>query len=249
MKMLRSYMECSANELVPPSILITVRYSMNLPRQNFARINTLTSLYTDASQCGCTEYMTLAERIAEIGDIDYHPELYELGRRRDIAGVQTIVFAAMAFESAIYDYSADHLGDAYVLDHLDKLDILSKWIVALRLVAGYDLRKDMAPYAALKNLISARNKLVHSKSEPLNFDRMHAQIAEAARKRRQHDMAVKNAYKAIVLMSLELDARLGPASNPLPSFNKHINVMLDIPEKLKGLVDDCKQTSRRSGNT
>jgi hypothetical protein len=76
----------------------------------------------------------------------------------------------MCFESAIYEYAGDHLGDAYVQDHIDKLDVLSKWLIVSRLVTGYELRKDQAPYAALKELVSARNKLVHSKSESLDFE-------------------------------------------------------------------------------
>lgn len=50
---------------------------------------------------------------------------------------------------------------------MDKLDTLSKWVVVPRLVSGYKLQKDRAPYAALKALIAARNRIVHSKSEPV----------------------------------------------------------------------------------
>ena len=45
------------------------------------------------------------------------------------ASLIVIVFSAMVLESYIYDYASRHLTDAFVKDHLDKLDTLSKWII------------------------------------------------------------------------------------------------------------------------
>ena len=217
---------------------------MNLPRLNFARILTLTSMYEEACERGYDDYLFCTERIIQIGEVDYDPEQWEL--RRDIAGLQTIVFAAMCFESAIYEYAADHLGDAFVQDHLDKLDVLSKWLVVLRLVAGYELRKDHAPYGALKALVSARNRLVHSKSEPVDHTNFHAQLIRARAHEEKHDTAVHNAYRALLLMSMDLESAIGVAENPLPSYNPEVALGLNIPLRLRPVVSECRAIIRRA---
>ena len=76
----------------------------------------------------------------------------------------TIVFSAMVIEAYIYDYAARHLGDAFVKDHLDKLDMLSKWIIIPKLITGNELSRHQKWYTLLKNLIKTRNSVIHHKS-------------------------------------------------------------------------------------
>jgi hypothetical protein len=59
-------------------------------------------------------------------------------------GFSAIIFAGIAAESIIYDFSARYLGDSYVEAHLDKLDLVSKWIVVPRMVCGAEMPKDEA---------------------------------------------------------------------------------------------------------
>lgn len=214
---------------------------MNIPRQTFARIKTLTYLYADACGRGYDDFLEYTDRIREIGEVEYDPKLDEAERRRDIAGLQAIVFAAMCFESAIYEYAANHLGDSYVQEHLDKLDVLSKWLVVLRVVAGYEMRKDRAPYGALKALISARNRLVHSKSEPIDFDNIESQLARVRADSEKHNAAVHNAYRALLLMSMDLDAAIGVENNPLPCYDPKVALPLEIPTRLKSAFYQCRE--------
>lgn len=81
-------------------------------------------------------------------------------------GFSAIIFAGIAAESIIYDFSARYLGDSYVEAHLDKLDLVSKWIVVPRLVCGVEMQKDGEVYMLLKKLAKARNDAVHSKTRP-----------------------------------------------------------------------------------
>lgn len=147
----------------------------------------------------------------------------------------------MCFESAIYEYAADHLGDAYVKAHIDKLDVLSKWLIVLRLVAGYELRKDQAPYAAFKALVAARNELVHSKSRPLDFENVHEHLTWMNAYNEKHAAAVTNAYRALLL--------IGVLHNPLPSYNPEVALGLHIPLRLKHVVSECRATVWRARET
>ena len=75
-----------------------------------------------------------------------------------------VVFTAMTVEAYIYDYAARHFGDAFVKDHLDKLDTVSKWIIIPELVTGREMPRQDRWHAFLKKLIGKRNSLIHHKS-------------------------------------------------------------------------------------
>lgn len=219
---------------------------MNIDRKNFARVGTMSGFFENASERSYDKFIDLSQKIEARGNPIYDPELEEIHTQRDIAGVETIVFSAMCFESAIYDYAADHLGDSYVKEHLDKLDIISKWIVVMRLVAGYEFDKNKAPYSALKGLILARNKLVHSKSEPFNAETLDKQFDKLMIEQEKHYKAVHNAYRAIVLISLDVERRLGPINNPLSSFDPAVAIMREIPKNLQDCVAGCRSIISRT---
>ena len=88
--------------------------------------------------------------------------LYDL---REKAVVIPIVFSAMCLEAFIFDYAATHLGDSYVKKYLDKLDLVSKYIVISKLVTGNNFSKDGQAYQGLVTLAKDRNRLVHFKSK------------------------------------------------------------------------------------
>lgn len=75
-----------------------------------------------------------------------------------------IVFAAIAVEAYIYDYAARNLGDAFVRDHLDKLDTVSKWIIVPELVTGRELPQRQYWQGKLKKLVQIWNSITHNKS-------------------------------------------------------------------------------------
>ena len=78
--------------------------------------------------------------------------------------VQSIVFSAMCLEAFIYGYSEKHLGAKYTKQHIEKLNIESKFILVPRLIAGKEIQKSGQGYEMMKKLISDRNKIVHFKS-------------------------------------------------------------------------------------
>ena len=81
-----------------------------------------------------------------------------------------IIFSAMALEAYIYDYAARELGDSFVQKHLDKLDLASKYVIAIQLIRKVHFPKDKEVFYQLRKLIRTRNDLIHSKSNKMDFD-------------------------------------------------------------------------------
>ena len=77
-----------------------------------------------------------------------------------------IVMSALALEGYIYDYAARNLSDSLVED-VDKLDAIGKWVVVTQLVTGKKFPKDGKAYQLLKQLVGDRNYLAHPKSAPI----------------------------------------------------------------------------------
>ncbi len=87
--------------------------------------------------------------------------------------VITVTFAAMCLEAFFYDLGASKLGDRFVLDNLDKLDIKSKFLVYPKLICGQSPDKSHVAYERLTKLVKLRNELIHFKSQPFELDHIH----------------------------------------------------------------------------
>lgn len=87
--------------------------------------------------------------------------------------VITITFAVMCLEAFFYDLGASKLGDRFVLDNLDKLDIKSKFLVYPKLICGQSPNKSHVAYERLSKLVKLRNELIHFKSKPFELEHIH----------------------------------------------------------------------------
>ena len=81
-----------------------------------------------------------------------------------------VVFCAMSLEAYINHYAISHLSKNYLKTYLDKLDLLSKWIVIPRITTGTQLDAGSRPLQDLSWLITLRNKLVHYKSRKVSIE-------------------------------------------------------------------------------
>jgi hypothetical protein len=76
------------------------------------------------------------------------------------------LFAAMCLEGFIYDYAATNFTDTYSKKYLDKLDLISKWVIVPRLVLGKEFPRGGRAFSYIRDIKKERDKLVHSKSRP-----------------------------------------------------------------------------------
>lgn len=90
-----------------------------------------------------------------------------LGNKKTEHLIKAITFGAMCLEAFIYDYAAHNFTDTYVKKYLDKLDVVSKWVVITRLTTGKDFPRESKAFEDLRMVIKARNDFIHSKSIPL----------------------------------------------------------------------------------
>lgn len=151
--------------------------------------------------------LTCAEELSEISR-----RLEQCYEERARSAVIAITFAGMALEAFFYDYAADQLGDAFVKDHLDKLDLPSKFLEYPRLICGKSPDKSRAAYGSLKSLVSLRNRLVHFKSKPFNLDKTDEASDFHDELNKILHVGVDRAIEAVRLVLTELGALQGDRS-------------------------------------
>lgn len=184
-------------------------------------------------------------------EVHWSEEDFVLNRRALTSSISCIVFAGMCLEAAIYDYAGWHLPED-VIDGLEKMDFIKKWLVIPFLVCGQSLPKGGVAYNALKELTALRNKLIHSKSRPLaRPEQLKAQIEDADR----NEAIVRDGYiaamKAIICVSLQFDQSFTNTINPLPHFGRAAEsawtfVPRDVPAEVHALISECRRSIRKS---
>jgi len=80
-----------------------------------------------------------------------------------------VVFCAISLEAYINHYAISHLSKNYFKTYLDKLELLSKWVIIPRITTGTQLDTGSSALQDLSWLITLRNKLVHYKSRKIEI--------------------------------------------------------------------------------
>lgn len=139
-------------------------------------------------------------------------ELEQVSRRiescyeeRERAAVISITFAGMSLEAFFYDYAAEVLGDKFVQQHLDRLDLKSKFLVYPRLVCGQSPEKSHDAYSSLTSLVSLRNDLVHFKSQGFPLEQIYKASEFHEQLNQRLKSGVDTAVSCVMLVMAELD--------------------------------------------
>lgn len=168
--------------------------------------------------------------------------------RRD-SGIKTIVFAAMAIEAAAFEFSASTLGDQVAQDYLDKMDLEGKWMIGTRLAYGQSLDIDGPAINGLRSLVKARNALVHHKSKRENEAGTVSKVIRTEWAQFEKDQ-VPNAFKTLVLLSLELEASPGGIFGSFIYRDKSLcppgftNDYSPHP-RVKNVIDRCREIHKK----
>ena len=216
-------------------------------QDNSARVGCLSGTYYDIAEEAYALFLAEEENLVSPPGPDEDPtkELEQI-HRITIAGIKSIVFSAMCIEAAAFDFSATQLSDSYAEQYLDKLDLVSKWVVIPKLVCGRSLKENGPALNSLRALVRARNALVHQKSLPFKSDGTSLEAIEKASNAFPGN--VHNAFKTIVLISLELNEIIGVATAGLPPFEKNIVSSNQCTAQIKRVIERCRVIHRRNSN-
>lgn len=147
----------------------------------------------------------------EAGPVD-DEELSEFSRRmeecyeeREQSAVVAITFSGMALEAFFYDYGAEELADAFVQEHLDKLDLKSKFLILPRLICGKSPDKSKPVYQSLGRLVRLRNDLVHFKSKPFQVHELDKASDFHSTLNQRLKSGVDDAVNCVMQVMTELD--------------------------------------------
>ena len=159
------------------------------------------------------------DRIQENDDMTKH--ISKFGFEVRMSGIQTIITTAMALEAFINDLGINGTSEVYFRNHLDKMDLLSKWIVIPRITCNIEINKGKQGYENLKLLVSLRNKLVHSKSKNvMEYERLELAMNELS----DQMIQVPKCYQTIGFLLEELRIQI-PLYAPLKVFESNeINI-------------------------
>ena len=100
---------------------------------------------------------------------DFADKVAEKNDRIGRLALVVVVFCATSLEAFINYYAIRRLSKNYLKTYLDKLDLLSKWIVIPRITTGTQLDAGVKAFQDLSWLINLRNKLVHYKARKVNI--------------------------------------------------------------------------------
>jgi hypothetical protein len=208
------------------------------PREYWARTNALHFTYfriAETDFCKCLEL-----EATDMSTLN-REETYDLENRIHELAIKAIIFSAMCVEAAINDYAGRQLGDKYYQQHLANLDIISKWVIIPRLVCGKSIDKSGAAFNSLKALVSARNKLVHNKSQEVDLSNPQALMDKQEKENKDFERDFYSSLNTLYLLSMEMDYIVGQMHNPLGTLNPNFNPMLNIPARAKDLYNNCKK--------
>lgn len=215
---------------------------------HYARMNALAWTYYDIAQSAYLKILVERENpIASLEDEDPAPQLQQ-GQRLKRLSFQTIVFSAMSCEAAIFDLAAIQLGDDYASKYLDKLDLVSKWVVVPPLICGRSMNVDGPAINALRELTRLRNALVHHKSLPgITEPEM---LEKGERQMRRFLDGTDISFKTMILLSLEPHRVLKVRSGTLPFFEGEIIKLNEgmYPEPILEVILKCREIDTRNAS-
>lgn len=186
-------------------------------------------------------YRVLADCLNTIHELDPKYEL--IFEQVEEMAVNPVIYAGMCLEATLYDLYACLFGEDFVA-HTDKLDPVGKFFNLAMLVDKREPDKSSTTYQHIQALITARNKLVHHKSQAMQNEQLLQIMAQADKDHQKHIRGITASFRALVLLSLYFDGNIFEELRILPSFKKTEYWQSVVPYELHSDVEWCIQASK-----
>ena len=110
------------------------------------------------------------DRNKDDGSVDLLPQVFSTRERKMEKAVVLIMAAGALLEQIINDYAATFLDSDSYEEHLDNLRTVTKWLLIPRLCQNKEIPEDDPAINALRELVKARNAVVHHKRRDWYLD-------------------------------------------------------------------------------
>ena len=183
------------------------------------------------------QYQKLSDALPKFHDLD--PHYRELSDAVEEAAVLPVVFAGMCLEATLFDLAACLFGEAFA-ESIERLDPLGKFVLLAQSVDRKSPSKSGATYQSLQALVTARNRLVHYKSQSMiDEENLGKVIDRASKLHKQLLSGIDASFRALVLLSIHFDGNIFEELRILPSFKKPEYWESLIPKELHAEVRRC----------
>jgi hypothetical protein len=124
------------------------------------------------------------------------------------ASLIAVIFSALTLEAVINDYGITNFSRSYFDNYLDKLGVVSKWVLIPKLVTGSQIDTGGQAFESLKWLFSLRDKYVHYKTIQVDSAAKHPKLIENFLLDEQHAANAIDAVKKVVGALAKLDNKV-----------------------------------------
>lgn len=136
--------------------------------------------------------------------------------------ISSPIFGVTAAESFIHMYACHTISNnhKYSLEHIDRLDTYSKWVIIPALACGTELNKQSTAMNDFRQLIKVRNTIIHSKPIIIN-NPSEEQVINMGKKSESTDKDLRHMAKKAPAIYINLVKEL---------------LKIDRSKELKGLI-------------
>lgn len=128
-------------------------------------------------------------------DLNLIPQMFAAQHSRFEAGVVTLLSATSLLERVLYEFACSHIHFKSYEENLDRLKLESKWLILPKLCAGVQLDEDSSEINELRQLVKARNAVVHPKVQFIRADT--SSVPNGDKELARFHIACKNARRTV----------------------------------------------------
>jgi hypothetical protein len=158
------------------------------------------------------KHQALEKRWEAEKGMSVYKEMFETQHARFEAGVITLLSATSLMERVLYGFASSYMHFESYESNFDRLSLEAKWIVLPKLCAGIVVDEDCTEINELRQLIKARNAVVHPKVQFIRADT--SAIPNTDKELARFHIACKNARRTVDALLAILKKAVTPPVDP-----------------------------------